>query len=144
MRLDTYSPLTPHLLPTYSPLTPTYSPLRHHKLNRSVKLLLLAMYIYHALINPLSVHMKHIDLNMIFLYTHGAHMEHSPIKTTHTKHHTKHHTERQTTPPLPHTHTNHSELKCVCHWSVLYTTPPHPHQNQYPPPPPPPPPPPSP
>ena len=32
------------------------------------------MYIYHALINPLSAHMIHINLNMIF-YTH---VEHSP------------------------------------------------------------------
>ena len=36
------------------------------------------MYIYHALINALSAHMIHINLNMIF-YTHG---EHSPTKTT--------------------------------------------------------------
>ena len=32
------------------------------------------MYIYHALINALSTHMIHINLNMIF-YTH---VEHSP------------------------------------------------------------------
>ena len=48
------------------------------------------MYIYHVLINALNTH---INLNMIF-YTH---IEHSPTKTTHTKHHT----ERQT----PHIHT---------------------------------------
>ena len=35
------------------------------------------MYIYHALINALSAHMIHINLNMIF-YTH---VEHSPTKT---------------------------------------------------------------
>ena len=46
------------------------------------------MYIYHVLINALNAHMIHINLNMIF-YTH---VEHSPTKTTHTKHHT----ERQT------------------------------------------------
>ena len=34
------------------------------------------MYIYHALINALSAHMIHINLNMIF-YTHA---EHSPTK----------------------------------------------------------------
>ena len=34
------------------------------------------MYIYHALINALSAHIIHINLNMIF-YTH---VEHSPIK----------------------------------------------------------------
>ena len=42
---------------------------------RAVKILLLIiMYIYHALINALSAHMKHINLNMIF-YTR---VEHSP------------------------------------------------------------------
>ena len=35
------------------------------------------MYIYHVLINALSAHMIHINLNMIF-YTH---VEHSPTKT---------------------------------------------------------------
>ena len=34
------------------------------------------LYIYHALINALSAHMIHINLNMIF-YTH---LEHSPTK----------------------------------------------------------------
>ena len=41
------------------------------------------MYIYHALINALSAHTIHNNLNMI-LYTH---IEHSSIQTTHTKHH---------------------------------------------------------
>ena len=36
---------------------------------------IIIMYIYHALINALSTHMIHINLNMIF-YTH---IEHSPI-----------------------------------------------------------------
>ena len=35
------------------------------------------MYIYHALINTLSAHMIHINLNTIFY----AHLEHSPTKT---------------------------------------------------------------
>ena len=39
------------------------------------------MYIYHALINALSDHMIHINLNMIF-YTH---VEHSPTKTIYIK-----------------------------------------------------------
>ena len=58
------------------------------------------MYIYHALINALSAHMIHINLNLIF-YTH---VEHSPTKTiyiiygktnthyTHTHTHTHTHT----------------------------------------------------
>ena len=39
------------------------------------------MYIYHALINALSAHMIHINLNMIF-YTH---VEHSPTKIIYIK-----------------------------------------------------------
>ena len=39
------------------------------------------MYIYHALINALSAHMIHINLNMIF-YTL---VEHSPTKTIYIK-----------------------------------------------------------
>ena len=39
------------------------------------------MYIYYALINALSAHMIHINLNMIF-YTH---VEHSPTKTIYIK-----------------------------------------------------------
>ena len=43
------------------------------------------MYIYHALINALSAHMIHINLNMI-LYTH---VQHSPTKTIYIKYYTK-------------------------------------------------------
>ena len=43
------------------------------------------MYIYHALINALSAHMIHINLNMIF-YTH---VEHSPTKTIYIKYYKK-------------------------------------------------------
>ena len=43
------------------------------------------MYIYHALINALSAHMIHINLNMIFY----AHVEHSPTKTIYIKYYTK-------------------------------------------------------
>ena len=39
------------------------------------------MYIYHALINALSAHMIHINLNMIF-YTR---VKHSPTKTIYIK-----------------------------------------------------------
>ena len=39
------------------------------------------MYICHALINALSAHLIHINLNMI-LYTH---VEHSPTKTVYIK-----------------------------------------------------------
>ena len=40
-------------------------------------IIIIIMYIYHALINALSAHMIHINLNMIF-YTH---VEQSPTKT---------------------------------------------------------------
>ena len=43
------------------------------------------MYIYHALINALSAHLIHINLNMIF-YTH---VEHSPAKTIYIKYYLK-------------------------------------------------------
>ena len=42
-----------------------------------VVIIIIIMYIYQALINALSVHIIHINLNMIF-YTH---VEHSPTKT---------------------------------------------------------------
>ena len=40
-------------------------------------IIIIIMYIYHALINALGAHMIHINLNMIF-YTHS---EHSTTKT---------------------------------------------------------------
>ena len=50
------------------------------------------MYIYHALINILSVHMIHINLNTIF-YTH---IEQSPTKTIYTKYYMEKQTHTQT------------------------------------------------
>ena len=44
-------------------------------------IVIIIMYIYNALINALSAHMIHINLNMIF-YTH---VEHSPTKTIYIK-----------------------------------------------------------
>ena len=46
-----------------------------------ITIIIIIMYIYHALINALSAHMIHINLNMI-LYTH---VEHSPTKTIYMK-----------------------------------------------------------
>ena len=48
-------------------------------------LIIIIMYIYHALINTLSAHMVHINLNLIF-YTH---VEHSPTKTIYIKYYLK-------------------------------------------------------
>ena len=47
--------------------------------------IIIIMYIYHALINALSAHMIHINLNMIF-YTH---VKHSPTKTIYIKYYFK-------------------------------------------------------
>ena len=59
------------------------------------------MYIYYALINALSAHMIHINLNMIF-YTH---VEHSPIKTIDIKYYTKNKTNKKALHTHTHTHT---------------------------------------
>ena len=59
------------------------------------------MSIYHALINTLSAHMIHVNLNLI-LYTR---VEHSPTKTLYIKHYP----EKQTHAPHTHTHTTVAE-----------------------------------
>ena len=56
---------------------------------------IIIMYIYHALINALSAHMIHINLNMIFY----AHVEQSPAKTIYIKYH------KNKNAPQTHTHT---------------------------------------
>ena len=48
-------------------------------------IIIIIMYIYHALINALSAHMIHINLNMIF-YTH---VKHSSTKTIYIKYYLK-------------------------------------------------------
>ena len=55
-------------------------------------IIIIIMYIYHALINALSAHMIHINLNMIF-YTH---VDHSPTKTIYIKYYTKNKNALQT------------------------------------------------
>ena len=52
------------------------------------------MYIYHAIINALSAHVIHINLNMIF-YTY---VEHSPTKIIYIKYYTEKQTEFFFTP----------------------------------------------
>ena len=59
------------------------------------------MYIYHALINTMSAHMIHINLNIFY-----THVEHSSTQTTHTKRHTE-----RPPPPPQHTHTHTYEQK---------------------------------
>ena len=65
------------------------------------------IYIYHALINALSTHMIHINLNMIF-YTH---VEHSPTKTIYIKYYTKTKTKCTTN---THTHND-----CSRNWALI-------------------------
>ena len=50
--------------------------------------IIVIMYIYHALINALSTHMIHINLNMIF-YTHT---EHSSTRTIYIRYYMETHT----------------------------------------------------
>ena len=67
------------------------------------------MYIYHALINALSAHMIHINLNMI-LYTH---VEHSPTKTIYIKYYKKNNIKTH----YKHTHTHaHAHTDCSRNW----------------------------
>ena len=68
------------------------------------------MYIYHALINALSTHMIHVNLNMIF-YTH---VEHSPTKTIYIKYYTK----RKKCATHAHTHT-HTHSDCSRNWVLI-------------------------
>ena len=49
--------------------------------------IIIIMYIYHALINFLSAHMIHINLNTVF-YTH---VEHSPTKTVYLRYYLETH-----------------------------------------------------
>ena len=58
---------------------------RHGSVLLYVHRIIIIMYIYHALINALSAHMIHINLNMIF-YTH---VKHSPTKTIYIKYYLK-------------------------------------------------------
>ena len=70
--------------------------------------LIIIMYIYHALINALSVHMIYINLNMIF-YTH---VEHSPTKTIYIKFYKKIYIYKK--PHHAHTYTD-----CSRNWVLI-------------------------
>ena len=73
------------------------------------------MYIYHALINALSAHMIHINLNMIF-YTH---VEHSPTKTIYIniiKYYTKTTTKMHYTHKHARTHTHTRTVAETGYW----------------------------
>ena len=77
--------------------------------------IIIIMYNYHALINALSAHMIHINLNMIF-YTH---VEHSPTKTIYIKYYT----EKQMNTHYTHTHTHtHTAMNSNVYDTDLYCT----------------------
>ena len=69
-------------------------------------IILIIMYIYYALVNVLSTHMIHINLNMIF-YTH---VEHSPTWTVYIKYYIEKHTR---THARTHTHTPQWIQTCI-------------------------------
>ena len=76
------------------------------------------MYIYHGLINALSAHMIHINLNMIFY----KHVEHSPTKTIYIKYYTK--TKQSKNALQTHTHMH-------AHTRTHARTPTHPHARTH-------------
>ena len=100
---------------------------------RWIIIIIIIMYIYHALINALSAHMIHINLNTIFC----AHVEHLPNQFTyiryymetnmhahtHTHIHTHTHTHTHThihTHTHTHTHTySHTCTQCCRNWVLI-------------------------
>ena len=75
------------------------------------------MYIYHVLINTLSVHTIHFNLNMIF-YTY---VEHSPTKRIYVKYYMEK-TNKHAKHARPHTHT-HTHRNSNVYDTDLYHTP---------------------
>ena len=80
------------------------------------------MYIYHALINALSAHMIHINLNMIF----STHVKHSPTKTIYIKYYLNKKTKQKKHYKHAHTHTRacahthtHTHTDCSRNWVLV-------------------------
>ena len=66
-------------------------------------IIIIIMYIYHALINALSAHTIHINPNMIFY----IHVEHRPTKTIYIKYYTENQAHTHThTHARTHAHTH--------------------------------------
>ena len=77
-------------------------------------IIIIIMYIYHALINALSAHMIHINLNMIFC----THVEHSLTKTIYIKFFCF--VFKCTTNTHTHTHTRaHTHTDCSRNWVLI-------------------------
>ena len=80
--------------------------------------IIIIMYIYHALINALSAHMIHININMIFY----AHVEHSPTKTLYIKYYKKQSKNKNALHTHTHTHTHthaHTHNHSLVEWTSL-------------------------
>ena len=88
--------------PEYKPFDEYFQLGSANKKVRPIKnQLIIIMYIYHALINALSAHMIHINLNMIFC----THVKHSPTKTIYIKYYLKRKKEKEKSALQTHTHT---------------------------------------
>ena len=86
--------------------------------------LIIIIYIYHALINALSAHTIHINLNMIFC----THVKHSPTKTIYIKYYLKRKKEKEKSALQTHTHTRararahthtHTYTDCSRNWVLI-------------------------
>ena len=86
-----YSAAITHILSMRKPIKQRNRK-RPHYINPITTIIIIIMYIYHALINALSTHMVPINLNMIF-YTY---VEPSPTKTIYLKYYTEKHTHTDT------------------------------------------------
>ena len=74
-------------------------------------IILIIMYIYHALIDVLSAHMIHMNLNTIFY----SHVEHSPTKTIYIKYYKN----KLKNTHYTHTHT-HAHIDCSRNWVLIF------------------------
>ena len=76
-------------------------------------IIIIIMYIYHALINALSTRMIHINLNMILC----THVQHSPTKTIYIKYYQKNYSKNAL---QTHTHTHtHTHTDCSRNWVLI-------------------------
>ena len=81
-------------------------------------IIIIIMYIYHALSNALSAHIIHINLNIIFC----THVEHSPTKTIYIKYYTKQNKNKNTLQTHTHIHTHirtHTHSDCSRNWVLI-------------------------
>ena len=78
-------------------------------------IIIIIVYIYHALINALSAHMIHINLNMIF----HTHVEHSPTKTIYIKYYTKKAKKKKKSTTNTYKHITHTHNDCSRNWVLI-------------------------